>query len=51
MWAVWLMTGVGVGWALTTLVMARQFFNTRSVRAEYQAMIDRMAAEKNDLPF
>ena len=51
MWAVWLIAGAGIGWAIATLVMARQFVNTRSVRAKYQAMIDRMAAEKNDLPF
>ena len=51
MWAVWLIAGAGIGWALTTLVMARQFFNTRSVRAEYQAMIDRMMADERGVPF
>ena len=51
MWAVWLIAGAGIGWAITMFVMARQFVNTRSVRAKYQAMIDRMEAEKNDLPF
>ena len=50
MWAVWLIAGAGIGWALTTLVMARQFFNTLSVRAKYQAMIDRLVADERGGP-
>ena len=51
MWAVWFIAGAGIGWSLTTLVMARQFFNTLSVRAKYQAMIDLMVADERGVPF